>query len=322
MAELPDVALALVDLDGTVYVGTRPLPGAVEAVAQLRDLGVMVRFVTNTDSITPDALVDRLQGMGIPVTTDEVLTPVVLAVQLLSELPAARLLALASRGIRDLLAGFLAAPGEPATHVLVCDPSYGTGYEELDAAFHAVRGGAELLATQVGRIARRDDGEHLDTGGFVRLLEYATGTRARVLGKPSPDFFRLALDATGVPPERAVMVGDDLAADVAGAQQVGIRAVLVRTGKASNPHAHPPSTGPGPGASTAEAAAVRPDTGVARSDTPAARPDTPVVQPDTAAVRPDTEAAGPGTRVVQTHAGATEPDAVIEGLADLPGLLR
>jgi HAD superfamily hydrolase (TIGR01458 family) len=308
MAELPDVALALVDLDGTVYVGTRPLPGAVEAVAQLRDLGVMVRFVTNTDSITPDALVGRLQGMGIPVTTDEVLTPVVLAVQLLSELPAARLLALASRGIRDLLAGFLAAPGEPATHVLVCDPSYGTGYEELDAAFHAVRGGAELLATQVGRIARRDDGEHLDTGGFVRLLEYATGTRARVLGKPSPDFFRLALDATGVPPERAVMVGDDLAADVAGAQQVGIRAVLVRTGKASNPHAQPPSTGPGPGASTAEAAAVRPDTGVARSDT--------------LAVRPDTEAAGPDPGAAQMHAGATEPDAVIEGLADLPGLLR
>ena len=259
MAELPDVGLALVDLDGTVYVGTRPLPGAVEAVAQLRDLGVMVRFVTNTDSITPDALVDRLQGMGIPVTADEVLTPVVLALQLLSELPAPRLLALAAPGIRDLLAGFLAAPGEPATHVLVCDPSYGASYEELDAAFHAVRDGAELLATQVGRIARRDDGEHLDTGGFVRLLEYATGTRARVLGKPSPDFFRLALDATGVPPERAVMVGDDLAADVAGAQQVGIRAVLVRTGKASTPHAQPPSTGPGPGAPTAEAAAIRPD---------------------------------------------------------------
>jgi HAD superfamily hydrolase (TIGR01458 family) len=293
MAELPDVALALVDLDGTVYVGTRPLPGAVEAVAQLRDLGVMVRFVTNTDSVTPDALVDRLQGMGIPVTTDEVLTPVVLALQLLSELAAPRLLGLASRGIRDLLAEFLAAPGEPATHVLVCDPSYGAGYEELDAAFHAVRDGAELLATQVGRIARRDDGEHLDTGGFVRLLEYATGTRARVLGKPSPDFFRLALDATGVPPERAVMVGDDLAADVAGAQQVGIRAVLVRTGKASDPHAQPPSTGPGPGASAAEAAAARPDTGAARPDTGAAR----------------------------THAGATEPDAVIEGLADLPGLV-
>jgi HAD superfamily hydrolase (TIGR01458 family) len=268
MAELPNVALALVDLDGTVYVGTRPLPGVAEAVAQLRGLGVMVRFVTNTDSITPDALVDRLQGMGIPVATDEVLTPVVLALQLLSELPAPRVLALASQGIRDLLAGFLATPGAPATHVLVCDPSYGASYEQLDTAFHAVRDGAELLATQVGRIARRDDGEHLDTGGFVRLLEYATGTRARVLGKPSPDFFRLALDATGVAPERAVMVGDDLAADVAGAQQVGIRAVLVRTGNASDPHAQPPST------------------------------------------------------AVQSHVAATEPDAVVEGLADLPGLLR
>jgi HAD superfamily hydrolase (TIGR01458 family) len=269
MADLPGVELALLDLDGTVYVGTRPLPGAVEAVTKLRELGMTVRFVTNTDSVTPDALVERLSGMGIAVSADELLTPVVLARQLLSELPAARLLAVASSGIRELLAEFLAAAGEQPTHVLICDPSYGANYAELDAAFHAVRGGAELLATQVARIARRDDGEHLDTGGFVRLLEYATARQARVLGKPSHDFFRLALDAAGVSPEHAVMVGDDLAADIAGAQQLGIRAVLVRTGKAADPDPQPaPSssarrpTAPG-GAPTgpdseAEAATVSP----------------------------------------------------------------
>jgi HAD superfamily hydrolase (TIGR01458 family) len=288
MAELPDVELALVDLDGTVYVGTRPLPGAVEAVAELRALGLTIRFVTNTDSITPDALVDRLDGMGIPVAADEVLTPVVLACQLLGEVDAPRLLAVASPGIRELLAGFLTAPRELATHVLVCDPSYGASYEELDGAFRAVRDGAELLATQVARIARRDDGEHLDTGGFVRLLEYATGEHARILGKPSPDFFRLALDAARVPPERAVMVGDDLAADIAGAQQVGIRAILVRTGKGADPHPQaPPPTPPDAGAPSATAAATR---------------------PPTASTRP--------------HAGATEPDITIDGLAGLPDLLR
>ncbi len=236
MGGMTDVDLVLVDLDGTLYVGTRPVPGAVGAVARLRDRGVTVRFVTNTDSITPQTLLGRLAGMGIQAPADAVLTPVVLAERLLGGLASPRLAAVASPGIRELLDRLLAAPGEPATHVLICDPSYGATYDDLDAAFRAVRAGAELIATQVARIARRDDGEHLDTGGFVRLLEYATGTRARVLGKPSPDFFRLALDTAGVAPARAVMVGDDLGADVAGAQAVGMRGVLVRTGKGSERH--------------------------------------------------------------------------------------
>ena len=275
MADLPGIDLALLDLDGTVYVGSRPLPGAVGAVARLRDLGVTVRFVTNTDSVTPAALVDRLRGMGIPATGGEVLTPVILAGQLLHELPAPKLLALASPGIRDLLAEFLAGPGKPPTHVLICDPSYGATYAELDDAFRAVRGGAELLATQVARIARRDDGEHLDTGGFVRLLEYATARQARVLGKPSADFFRLAVDAAGVPPDRAVMVGDDRSADIAGAHHAGIRAVLVRTGKSADPHPQPPP-----------ARSAGPETGAAAA------------------------------------ADAAQPDRTIDGLGELPGLLR
>lgn len=284
MADLAGVELALLDLDGTVYVGSRPLPGAVEAVARLRDLGVTVRFVTNTDSVTPDALVNRISGMGIPVMAGEVLTPVVLARQLLRELPAPKLLAVASPGIRDLLAEFLAGPGESPTHVLICDPSYGATYEELDAAFRAVRAGAELLATQVARIARRDDGEHLDTGGFVRLLEYATARQARVLGKPSADFFRLALDAAGVRPEHAVMVGDDRSADIAGAHHAGIRTVLVRTGKSADPHPQPPP---------------------ARSDLP-----------------PTDGAGSDPTRPDATASDATRPDRTIDGLADLPDLLR
>jgi RecB family exonuclease len=63
----------------------------------------------------------------------------------------------------------------------------------------------------VNRIAVRDDGEHLDTGGWVRLLEYATGSSARVLGKPSPEFFTAPLDALGRGASTALVVGDDLA---------------------------------------------------------------------------------------------------------------
>ena len=90
-----------------------------------------------------------------------------------------------------------AGPGERATHVLVADPGHGATYDDLDAAFRALRSEAQLVTTQVNRIARRDDGEHLDTGGWVRLLEYATGQTARVLGKPSPEFLTAPLNALG-----------------------------------------------------------------------------------------------------------------------------
>ena len=177
-------------------------------------------------------LAERLAGFGFQATEEELVTPVAVAAQLFASAEGTG----AGRGRRaGPLAGCLARPEERATHVLVADPSYGATYDDLDAAFRALRAGAELVATQVNRIARRDDGEHLDTGGWVRLLEYATGQTAKVLGKPSPAFFTAPLEALGRGPETALVVGDDLAADIGGGQSIGATTVLVRSGKGDRP---------------------------------------------------------------------------------------
>jgi HAD superfamily hydrolase (TIGR01458 family) len=231
MGRLGGIETVLLDLDGTLYLGSRVVPGAPEAVRWLRDQGLAVRFCTNTDSVTPAALAERLAERGFPAATDELVTPVAVAARLLGSAPEARVLAVAAEPVRRLLADRLAGPGEAVTHVLVADPSYGATYDDLDAAFRAVRGGAELVATQVNRVAHRDDGEHLDTGGWVRLLEYATGRTARVLGKPSPEFFTTPLDALGRGPGTALVVGDSLESDIAGGRAAGAATVLVRTGK-------------------------------------------------------------------------------------------
>ena len=244
MGRLTGIETVLLDLDGTLYVGSQVVPGAPEAVRWLRDQGLTVRFTTNTDSVTPAALADRLERFGFQTSEDELVTPVAVAARLVASVPGVRVLAVAADGVRQLLAGFLVGPGEPATHVLVADPSYGATYDDLDAAFRALRAGAELVATQVNRVALRDDGEHLDTGGWVRLLEYATGRTARVLGKPSPEFFTATLDALGRGPETALVVGDDLEADVGGGRAVGAATVLVRSGKGDRR----PSAGAGPDA--------------------------------------------------------------------------
>jgi HAD superfamily hydrolase (TIGR01458 family) len=231
MGRLEGVETVLLDLDGTLYVGSQVVDGAPEAVRWLRERGLAVRFCTNTDSVTPAELAERLRGRGFPVDQDELVTPIQVATQVLGGEPEARVLAVAAGGVRELLADRLAGAGERVSHVLVADPSYGAAYDDLDAAFQAVKGGAELWATQVNRVAVRDDGEHLDTGGWVRLLEYATGATARVLGKPSPEFFTAPLEALGRAPGTALVVGDDLEADIGGGSAVGAATVLVRTGK-------------------------------------------------------------------------------------------
>jgi HAD superfamily hydrolase (TIGR01458 family) len=233
VGRLSGIETVLLDLDGTLYVGSQVVAGAPEAVRWLRDQGLTVRFCTNTDSIAPAALAERLARFDLEASEEELVTPV--AGRRFAAAPEARVLAVAAAGVRQELAGFPAGPGEPATHVLVADPSYGATYHDLDAAFRALRAGAELVATQVNRVAVRDDGEHLDTGGWVRLLEYATGSSARVLGKPSPEFFTAPLKPLGRGPDTALVVGDDLAADVGGGQAVGAATVLVRTGKGDRP---------------------------------------------------------------------------------------
>jgi HAD superfamily hydrolase (TIGR01458 family) len=235
MGRLSGVETVLLDLDGTLYVGSQVVSGAREAVRRLRDQGLVVRFCTNTDSVPPATLAERLDRFGFQATEEELVTPVAVAARLFASAEGARVLAVAAEPIRRLLGDRLAGPEEPATHVLVADPSYGATYDDLDAAFRALRAGAELVATQVNRIARRDDGEHLDTGGWVRLLEYATGQTALVLGKPSPAFFTAPLEALGRGPETALVVGDDLAADIGGGQAVGAATVLVRSGKGDRP---------------------------------------------------------------------------------------
>lgn len=222
------VRAVLLDLEGTLYAREQPLEGAAEALTGLRDLGVGLRFLTNSDSRTPGQVHAGLAKYGLNVRQEELFTPVVAARQLLSA-QETRVYALVSSALRPAIPHLVAEP--PYTHVLIGDCRDALDYAALDGAFRAVRAGARLLALQRGRYFKRTDGDHIDTGAVVAAVEYAAATTARVLGKPSTDFFALAAESLGVDAGDCLVVGDDATTDIAGGNAAGMRTVQVRTGK-------------------------------------------------------------------------------------------
>jgi len=219
----------ILDLDGTLYRGSDPVPGAAAAVRALREAGVMVRFATNTTRRPRSALVDRLGAMGIGVGPEELHTAPVAAAAWLRGEGAQRLMLLLPRATREEFPDFEIVEDCPDA-VLVGDLGCDWTWERLNVAFRSLLGGARLVAVQKNRYWDPGTGLQLDAGPFVAALEYAAAVEAELVGKPSPAFFGTAAASMGLPPEEILVVGDSVANDVEGAVQAGFRAVAVRTG--------------------------------------------------------------------------------------------
>jgi HAD superfamily hydrolase (TIGR01458 family) len=227
---LPALDALLVDLDGVLYVEERVVPGAVEAVEELRRSGLQLRFVTNTTSRPRRSIVDRLERLGFDVPPDEVVTPAALAVEHCRSRGHGKVALLMNDAVKEDFAALEEADREVGA-VIVGDLGRGFTYDALNGAFRLLMDGADLVALQRNRYWLTPTGLSLDVGPFVAALEYATSREAVVVGKPSRTFFATVLAGVGAQPEAAAMIGDDVESDVGGALGAGLAGILVRTGK-------------------------------------------------------------------------------------------
>lgn len=228
------IGAVLIDIDGVLTVSWKPLPGAVQAMRQLRSEGVPLVLVTNNTSRTRASIAEKLAGAGFPVGVDDILTaPAATAAYLRERHPGARCLLVNTGDVRDDLAGVTLVDeetGEP--DVIVFGGAGGAfGYDALNRVFRHLRRGARLVAMHRNLYWRTDTGLDLDTGAFLLGLERAAQVEAEITGKPAPAFFASALAHLGVTASEALMVGDDIESDVLAAQRHGISGVLVKTGK-------------------------------------------------------------------------------------------
>ena len=226
------------DLDGTVYLGDRLIPGADRVVAKLRASGRGVVFLSNKPLESRESYAAKLTRLGIPTEPDDVIhSSAVLARGLATRYPGATAFVLGEPPLIDELrrAGVpvVEDPSAVGWHVdfVVAAFDRTLTWAKLNDAHQALRRGARLIATNPDRTCPVDGGDVPDAGAIIAALEASSGCRLEwVAGKPSPLVVEAALARLGTRPDETVMVGDRLETDMAMARQAGLRAVLVLTG--------------------------------------------------------------------------------------------
>jgi glycerol 3-phosphatase-2 len=226
--------IVLLDLDGCVWVGNQATRGAAEAIGALRQAGKALAFVTNDSHHSPEEYVRKLWSLGVRASLDEVVT-VGAAIQ--------HFLAERGQGAPAYVIGSPAVfrhVSDSGQRVVNHTPRAGqaevvvvAGHEELrlrdlQPAIQSVFGGAEMIATDRDPSYPSEEGVMPGTGAVVAALEYATGHSARIIGKPEPQLFLTALDR--LDDGRALVVGDRLDADLAGAAAAGLDGAIVLSG--------------------------------------------------------------------------------------------
>lgn len=232
-APLEGIRGVLLDIDGVLYVGDEPVPGAHEALGALRARADGVALVTNTTTKSRAGIVSHLRRLKFAVWPDQVLTPAATAVATCRENGWSRVALLVADALREDLSELddVGLDASDLDAVVLADTGHGFDVPTLNGAFRALMDGAQLVVLGHNRHYARPDGLHMDVGAWSAALEYAAQVEPIVVGKPSAAFFATALQAIRVPAAETMMVGDDVEADVGGALGAGLRGVLVRTGK-------------------------------------------------------------------------------------------
>lgn len=248
-ARVRDLRLVIFDLDGVVYRGRDPVPGAAQLVNALRRAGIRTSFATNNSMATRSAYVSRLALHGIESQVDEIVTSSSATVAHLQvHLPEVhRVLAVGADGLlAELREGGLdatpadeAAPagwnGEPLSErydAVVAGLDQHIDYRRLGIAAAAIREGGRFIATNADVRYPTPGGLVPGAGAIVAALATTSGTEPLIVGKPEPAMFQAILERTGAAPAQAVVIGDNPDADVVAARRAGIRSVLVLTGVA------------------------------------------------------------------------------------------
>jgi len=233
--DVENMKAILFDLDGVFYQGDNEIKDAHTVSTWVKENKIPHLFVTNTTSRPRSALINKLAGFGIETDKKHILTPSLAAVHWLKQ-----------HGITENIALFVpdatrsefseltvSSSPQEVNAVVLGDLGKQWDFDTLNQAFRflMVKPQPEFIALGMTRYWQAEDGLRLDVAPFIVALEYASGVKATILGKPAEAFYQAALNLLNVEADQTLMIGDDIRGDIQGAQQAGLKALLVKTGK-------------------------------------------------------------------------------------------
>ena len=228
----------LIDLDGVVYTGREPIPGAAGFLAEARRHGLPFLLVTNNSTASPEHVAERLLGMGIEVVPDEILTSAQAAAAYVRSRaqPGAAVRIVGEAGLRQAVVEeglTLVDDGRVGSlEWVIVGLDRGFDYARLTGATRAILAGAQFVATNADALLPVEGGQVIPgAGSIVAAIQTATGRAPVIVGKPEPGLFEHGLRRLGgLRPEAVAMIGDRLDTDVVGGRRAGLRTILVLSG--------------------------------------------------------------------------------------------
>ena len=223
----------MIDLDGTIYKGNVPIPGAKEFISQLKTKGIPFVFLTNNSSHSREHYLKKLNGMGFDVSMNNILTSTVATIRYIKKnFPGESVYPLGTEQfVSEVKVSGITISDKPDIVLLAFDRTI--TYEKINNAYNFLKGGSKFIATHPDDLCPTESGYDIDIGPFIRMFEQMTGTAATVIGKPNVAMVDMAASEMNVNRNGICMIGDRISTDMKMASDAGIKSILVLSGEAS-----------------------------------------------------------------------------------------
>jgi 4-nitrophenyl phosphatase len=239
MPSLADIKHLIIDMDGVLYLGDRPMPGLCEFIAFLRERSITFILATNNSTRTPQEYVDKLARMGAQVSPAEILVSGQAVARFLAREypPGTPVHGFGNPSLKEALTdeGFVLA--DENVPLVVASMDRAVTYEKLKRATLLIRGGARFVATNLDPTNPSEEGLIPGTGSMIVALEAASGAKPTAIGKPEPIMFQLAMDQMGAQPNSTAAIGDRADTDILGGKRAGLTTICVLSGSSDRAEA-------------------------------------------------------------------------------------